>query len=133
MLDIKCNLILELWVIWIMNKCAKKVKFWKFTKCIRKMFLLMCTRIYLIWSNFMRTHTGLTIFVLLGVKKIWKTRCFLGPLFYGRSVVLIDVFCYSCGFKRYHFLHFFRTPCKTKIVLKYCPNKGQNYGCQISS
>ena len=66
-------------------------------------------------------------------KKNWKTWCFLGPLFYGRSVVLIDVLCYTCGFKRYHFLHFFRTLCKTKIVLKYCPNMGQNYGCQISS
>ena len=70
-----------------------------------------------------------TIFFCWVCKKTW---CFLGPPFNGRSVVLIDVLCYSCGFKRYHFLHFFRTPFKTKIVLKYCPYMGQNYGCQIS-
>ena len=69
---------------------------------------------------------------VLNAQKNLKTCCFLGPLFYG-SVVLIDVLCYSYGFKRYRFLHFFQAPCKTKFVLKYCLNMGQNYGCQISS
>ena len=31
------------------------------------------------------------------------------------------------------FHDFFWTPSKTKLVLKYCPCMGQNYGCQISS
>ena len=43
-------------------------------------------------------------------KKNGKIWCFLGSLFYGSSVVLIDVLCYSCGSKRCYFLHFVRTP-----------------------
>ena len=66
-------------------------------------------------------------------KNIEKPDVSLGPLFYGISVVLIDVFCYSCGFKRYRLFSFFWTPRKTKIVLKHCPYMGQNYGGQISS
>ena len=66
-------------------------------------------------------------------KNIEKKLCFFEPLLYGWSIVLKDLFCYSLGSKIYLFLHFFRTTCKTKIVLKYCPYMGQNYGCQISS
>ena len=66
-------------------------------------------------------------------KNIEKKWCFFEPLFYAWSIVLKDLFCYSLGSKIYLFLHFFRTTCKTKIVLKYCPYMGQNYGCQISS
>ena len=40
-------------------------------------------------------------------KKNWEKLCFLRPLFYGWSIVLIDELCYSCGSRRYPFLLFF--------------------------
>ena len=105
-----------------------------------------------IWSNFMRMHIGLKICHFLhSVVSITG-----GPKnkIMRKSVIHSYVPCWDSALEQFLFyrvsgknaksdifwshsystIHqYFWTPSKTKIVLKYCPDMGQNYGCHISS